>query len=215
MPFHFFDPEAPVEITQRNLPHWEQRDAYCFITFRTADSIPKDVLERWIRERNTWLALHHIDPARDDWQRDLEMLPEIEHREFWRTFTNKWHENLDQCHGECLLRRPELGAIVSENLRHCDGDRYELNSFAVMPNHVHVLLGVAGRDTMRRQCRNWKKYTATEINKRTGRSGQFWQWESFDHLVRSAASRAKFREYIVQNPVKAKLREGEFVLFVK
>ena len=67
MPFHFFDPEAPVEITQRNLPHWEQRDAYYFITFRTADSIPKDVLERWIRERNTWLALHHIDPARDDW----------------------------------------------------------------------------------------------------------------------------------------------------
>ncbi len=84
-----------------------------------------------------------------------------------------------------------------------------------MPNHVHVLVGIEARGEMRKLCRNWKKYTATEINKRLGVSGQFWQWESYDHLVRSEGSFNKFRDYIVQNPVKAKLRTGEYVVYVK
>ena len=173
MPFHFFDPMAPVAITRRNLPHWEQRDAYYFIPFRTPDSFPREVLEWWLSERNVWLVQHGIDHAQADWQRDLEMLPAMEHRECYRTFANKWHENLDRGHGECLLRRPELSGIVAENFGHFDGDRYELNSFVVMPNHVHVLRGIAGRGTMRTQCRNWKKFTATKITERLRRSGQF------------------------------------------
>ena len=44
---------------------------------------------------------------------------------------------------------------------------------------------------------------------------QFWQWESFDHLVRNAASLAKCREYIMRNPLKARLRAGEYVQFSK
>ncbi|MDB6119616.1 MAG: hypothetical protein JWO08_3397, partial [Verrucomicrobiaceae bacterium] len=215
MDFHFFNARAEVDVAKRNLPHWEQLDAYYFITFRTADSIPEDVLHHWYHERDVWLAQHGIDSKLEDWQRDLELLPEEQHNEFYRLFTAKWHEHLDQGHGECPLWQPDVSAIVAESFRHFDGDRYELDSFVVMPNHVHVLLGVAGRGAMRRQCRNWKKYTATQINERLGRSGQFWQWESFDHLVRSAVRLAKFREYVVANPMKAKLKAGEYALYVK
>lgn len=122
---------------------------------------------------------------------------------------------LDQCHGECVLRRPELSLIVENSLRHFDGARYQLEAFAVMPNHVHVLAGVAGRGEMKRLCRNWKNFTAMQINKALGRQGQFWQWESFDHLVRSSASLTKFREYILQNPVKARLKPDEYRVWAK
>ena len=215
MDFHFFDPRAEVDVTHGHLPHWEQRDAYYFITFRTADSIPLNTLKQWHYERDVWLVSRGIDPAKEDWQVDLEHLPEDEHREFYRSFTARWHDHLDQGHGSCLLRQPETSAIVAENLKHFDGDRYQLDSFVVMPNHVHVLLGVSGRGAMRKQCRNWKTYTARKINERLGRSGQFWQWESFDHLVRSEGSLAKFRDYIVQNPVKARLRTDEYALYAR
>lgn len=215
MEFRFFDPSAKTEVTHGHLPHWEQSNAYYFITWRTADSIPREVSEKWHAERETWLRGHGVDPSAEDWQRELEMLPENEHQEFYRLFTAKWHVMLDECHGECVLRRPEVSRIVEASLRHFDNERYALEAFVVMPNHVHVLAGVAGRGEMKKLCRGWKNLTAREINRTLGRHGQFWQWESFDHLVRSPASLGKFREYILNNPVKARLKEGEYRVWSK
>ncbi|SKB02817.1 Transposase IS200 like [Prosthecobacter debontii] len=215
MKFHFFDPASDVEVSRRNLPHWEQRDAYYFLTWRTADSIPATVLDQWLRERGQWLTDHGIDPAQEDWQRDLEKLPEAEHREFYRRYTERWHRMLDACHGECVLRDPNVSEIVAENLQHQNGHPYELEAWVVMPNHVHVLVGVPGRGALKTLCRNWKNYTAKRINQRLNRVGQFWQWESFDHLVRSEASLEKFRRYILDNPGKAKLSEGSYRMWSK
>jgi len=210
MEFRFFDPSAKTEITHGDLPHWEQMNAFYFITWRTADSIPAGVLERWQAEREAWLWVHGIDSRAKDWSRKLEELPEASLRDFYQRFSMEWHSILDECHGECVLRRPELSEIVEARLRHFDGDRYQLEAFAVMPNHVHVLAGIPGRGEMKRLCRAWKNFTAMQVNKALGRQGQFWQWESFDHLVRSKASLEKFREYIVANPVRARLKSGEY-----
>ena len=192
MEFRFFDPSAKTEVTYGDLPHWEQLNAYYFITWRTADSIPQGALASWQSERAAWLWAHGIDPVIDDWQ----ML-------------------LDECHGECVLKKPELSEIVETSLRHFDGERHVLEAFVVMPNHVHVLAGVPGRGEMKKLCRSWKNFTAMQINKALGRKGQFWQWESFDHLVRSPASLKKFKAYIAENPVKARLREGEDRVWAK
>ena len=215
MNFHFFDPGAKVEVTRRNLPHWEQRDAYYFLTWRTADSIPLATLDRWHQERSEWLRQHAIDPDQENWQRDLELLPEAERRQFGRKFTMRWLDMLDQCHGKCVLRDPRFSALVRENLLHQDGQKYALEAFVVMPNHVHVLAGVPGRGEMKKLCRNWKHYTAKEINKSLGLRGQFWQWESFDHLVRSPVSFAKFRRYIINNPAKAHLQKDAARVWVR
>ena len=52
--------------------------------------------------------------------------------------------------------------------------------------------------------------SAKECNALLGRAGEpFWQEESFDHIVRSQAQFDRFVGYIAENPVKAKLREGE------
>ena len=215
MEYRFFDPAAKTDVTHGNLPHWEQFNAFYFITWRTADSIPRPVLERWETERGQWLRSHGIDSAVEDWQRVFELLPEAARQEFHKLFTTRWNTLLDEGHGECVLRRAEPGGIVEDSLRHFDGDRYELDAFVVMPNHVHVLAGVSGRGEMKKHCRNWKNFTAMQINKHLGRSGQFWQWESFDHLVRTPASLEKFRQYILNNPVKAGLKEGEYRAWAK
>ena len=59
---------------------------------------------------------------------------------------------------------------------------------------------------------SWVSFTAKAINKLQGRSGQFWQHEPYDHIVRNGERLRTLERYIAENPVKAKLREGEFLL---
>ncbi len=44
---------------------------------------------------------------------------------------------------------------------------------------------------------------ATFIYRRLGRTGQLWQHESFDHLVRNESAMEAIRRYIRENPRKA------------
>ena len=64
---------------------------------------------------------------------------------------------------------------------------------------------------MLHQCRSWKRYTAGVFNRTQGRKGHFWQRDSFDHLVRSTEHFEHYRRYIADNPVRARLKSGEFI----
>ena len=214
MSFRFFNPTQAVTITYGHLPHWDQEGATYFITWRTADSIPKAIWERWRADRADWLSAKDIDPALNDWRRHVEKLPEAERRDF-RRFAKELEDEIDAGHGECLLRRPALSRIVADALHHFDGERYMLGDFVVMPNHVHLLVGGMAREAMLQQVESWKKWSAIKINEALGRKGRFWQDENFDHLVRNEASFAKFRQYIAENPAKARLRDDEFVYWRK
>ena len=185
----YFDPERPIGFVRGgNLPHWRQEGVTYFVTWRTADSMPRERVEQWQREREEWLAQHP------------EPHSESEKAEYDRLFSERWEKWLDECHGECLLARPELKAVVESALRHFDGQRYRLDAFVVMPNHVHVLVTPLGAHRLSEIVQNWKSYTAHEINRRLGRKGSFWQKESFDHIVRSADEMERLRKYIRDNP---------------
>ena len=82
--FQFFNPAAKVTISHGHLPHWEQAGATYFITWRTADSIPREIWLRWREERDAWLLAHDINPASKDWRFDLEMLDEAAREDFRR-----------------------------------------------------------------------------------------------------------------------------------
>jgi REP element-mobilizing transposase RayT len=60
--------------------------------------------------------------------------------------------------------------------------------------------------------KSWKGFTSREINKRAGKTGALWQDEYWDRLIRHEQHFFKVAEYIRENPVKARLREGEFIL---
>jgi putative transposase len=212
MTFAFFDREHGVDVTYRRLPQWFQPGVTYFLTFRTADSLPADVLRQWLQERGAWLQRHGIAPDAPDWRQALQRLPAALRNDFHGRFTEAFHNYLDAGYGECLLKRPELAAVVARTLLHFDGQRYHLGDFVVMPNHVHLLVCLLGETDLLAQTKSWKRYSSTQINHCLGRQGHFWQAESFDHLVRSPEQFAHFQRYIADNPKKAGLREGEFLL---
>ena len=210
--FQFFNPAERVTIIQGHLPHWDQAHSTYFITWRTADSIPRDVWLRWREERDTWLLAHDINPSSKDWRFDFETLDDAARDDFWQ-FARSLEKELDGCHGECVLRDPLAARCVADALNHSDGSHYLLGDYVVMPNHVHVLVGGLARDAMLKQVESWKKWTALKINQGLQRRGRFWQDESFDHLVRNEASFGKFRAYIALNPVRAQLCPSDYILW--
>lgn len=208
--FRFFDPDAETDVTRRDLPHWEQPDVCYFITFRTADSLPAAVLDDYTFIRDAWLRRHQINSENEEWHQQLGTLPEKDRAEFHREFSRRFHELLDTGHGECHLKQMAVRRIVEASLQFFAGERYELGDFVIMPNHVHVLVQFTGENRLKDQCYSWKKFTAREINRLLGRRGHFWQGESYDHIVRSAAEFEHYQKYIANNPVKARLHEGEY-----
>ncbi len=216
--FQAFDPDAELEISVRDLPHWFQPGVAIFVTFRTFDSMPQSVIDLWHREQIDWLARHGI-AVRSEELRDVAQLtarfPAALRAPFRRVRDAGWHQRLDEGHGECVLRNPDLAAMVAESIEKFDGDRYDLDSFVVMPNHAHALLQCRAGWTLRRVATTWLEFTARRINKALGRSGHFWQSEPFDHLVRSAGQFQYLRCYIRDNPARASLKPGQFLYRTK
>lgn len=213
--FQTFDPKSEYSIAQRKLPHWAQAGTLCFITWRTIDSIPKSVLARWYADRETWLRNRGIEPRQPNWKRNfLQLHPSLQ-TEFVHTFSNRWHQHLDNCRGLCVLKESSVSKIAEESLKKFDGDRYLLTDFVIMPNHVHLIAAFATEELMLTQCESWKHYTARQINKEFNQSGPFWQQDGFDHLVRSEEEFETLRQYIADNGPKAKWKAGEFRHFSK
>ena len=59
--------------------------------------------------------------------------------------------------------------------------------------------------TMASIMQSLKGWTARQCNLALGRQGQFWQHESFDHVIRNQAEWERVVNYVVNNPVKAGL----------
>jgi REP element-mobilizing transposase RayT len=191
--------EAVIHRRRRNLPHWQQSGCTYFVSFRTADSLPQSKLAEINEQKEVWLRCHPEPWSEKDWD------------EYNRRFTEKIQTWLDAGYGACVLRQPELAGIVGSALRHFDLDRYVLDEFVVMPNHVHALLKPLGDHSLERILHSWKSFTANKINGYLGTTGTFWMDESFDHAVRSWAQLEHFRKYIRENPLKAGLQNGAFV----
>ena len=205
--FRYFDPWEPVRIYECNLPHWRQPGALYFVTFRLGDSLPQAAVEQMAFERRKWLRAHGLKT-----EDDLENLPASKRRQFFRHFNAKFHEWLDAGHGACWLRQPAIASVVAGALHHFDGQRCALGEYVVMPNHVHALVAPTPGRSIEDLLHSWKGFAGHEANGLLGRTGAFWQKESYDHIVRSPAQLGHYREYIASNPEWARLRAGEFVL---
>ncbi len=110
----FFNPYEEIRFTQNLLPHWQQKGAAYFVTFRLADSIPARLRARWEEERATWLRFH-----REPWDSETE-------QEYHRRFSAAIERWLDAGHGSCIFRQNDYAKIVDHALRHFDGKRLAL-----------------------------------------------------------------------------------------
>ncbi len=168
-----FDPKGETLISEHCRPHWSQAGAVVFITFRTHDSVPREVIDRWERDKQEWLLQRGMQTG-EHWSTIIPTLSEKDRAAFQKTFDRSRETFLDTCHGRCLLGRPELAQIVADSLLHFDGQRYRMGDFIAMPNHVHLLAVFSTAEAMKAQCDSWLHYTAVRINqaiKKRGSSG--------------------------------------------
>ncbi|MCU0856937.1 MAG: exodeoxyribonuclease VII large subunit [Pontiellaceae bacterium] len=183
----YFIPFMPLDIEQRHLPHWTQPGATYFITFRLADSLPREKLELWHKERDEW-AKRHPAPYSDE-----------EKEEYACLFSERINQWLDAGSGSCLLAKKENARIVEQALQHFDGIRYKLGPYVIMANHVHALVSPNKEYSLTDILHSWKSFTANEINKVSGTNGTLWQDESYDHIVRSPEELTFYTHYIQKN----------------
>jgi REP element-mobilizing transposase RayT len=191
--------------TRGYLPHVKREGARYFVTFRLADSLPRAVLLKYQGERAERLqrlyANHEAAEKIGTSARTQHTLDEIE-----RDYFRKLEKYLDKGCGECWLRRPEIAELVAGAIGFFADDRYRLDAWVVMPNHIHVVLWPMPNHTLSRIVQTWKRYTAREANKPLNRTGKtFWQPEPFDHWIRSDEEHARCCRYVVNNPSKARL----------
>lgn len=107
--------------------------------------------------------------------------------------------------GSCILRNPSIAALVQDSLLYFERSRYYLSAWCIMPNHVHVVFTPTGDFKLNNVLHSWKSFTAHQINKATRHSGEVWERESFDHMIRSCDHWSNLVEYTCQNPVQAGL----------
>ena len=195
----FLDPNKPIDRHRVNLPHWQQGEAWIFVTWRLADSLPKAVVEKLATQRAAWEKIHP-----QPWD-------EAVRKEHSRKFTLGFEALLDDAHGECLLAQKNFRDLISGALQHFHGERYSLDQFVIMPNHVHVLFRPLGDYKLEDILQTWKRYSAREINKLRGVSGNLWQREYWDRLIRTQRQLDWTRSYIQRNPEF--LAQGTYALW--
>jgi REP element-mobilizing transposase RayT len=175
--------ESPPGWYSRDyLPHFDQPGLIQAITFRLADALPAEKIQRWAQE------LAHAP----DLTREVEQKRRME----------AW---IDAGHGACWLREDAMAQIVEDALLHFDGSRYRLLVWTIMPNHVHALIEPLAGWPLSGLVQSWKTWTARKINQHLERTGPVWQREYHDRYIRDADHGANVTRYIEQNPVKAGL----------
>ena len=183
--------------TRNVLPHLKREGGAYFVTFRLAGTLPAEVLQQFKRERELIVAQALAAKRPLTWH---------EQEELFRWYSSRVDGYLDAGHGECFLKQPAVADLVAGALRFFEGQRYELRSWVVMPNHVHLVVWPKPPNTLSEVLHSWKSFTANEANKLLVRVGNpFWQDESYDHLVRDDTDMARCCQYTLMNPVNARL----------
>jgi REP element-mobilizing transposase RayT len=203
--FRGLDPATPLTVYYRHLPHWRQDGASYFVTFRLADSLPKEKLQELALHKEEWEKSHPPPRSSKDWQDFAKQA--IARAEAW----------LDQGMGACWLRQPWAAQIIDKALHFFDGLRYELGCFVIMPNHVHAVLRPLqpARQPLEKILQSRKRTTAVQINKALSREGELWQEESFDRIIRDQEHLYRCIQYIGNNPRKSQLPKDEWRRWIR
>jgi len=157
------------------VPHYDVPNVTQFVTFRLADSLPREVQAR-------------IEAISDDRER-----------------RKAFEAELDRSHGTCFLRQQEIAELVESALQFFHGQRYELRAWCVMPNHIHVMFCVAevSMSEIVDSWKSYTAREANRLLDRVGKP--FWRPGYFDTYMRGGDQETRTVRYIEQNPSKAKL----------
>ena len=188
---------------RRNLPHIQPLNTALFLTFRLAGSLPIEVLGRMADERRLLKEALKNDPAGSP-----SRFRELARRHF--SMLESW---LDKpASGPTWLGDERVAAIVAEALQYRDG---RVIDWTPTPSCQTTSIRSSrlwhkemSRRLYRQSLHSLKRNTARRANTILGRSGAFWEHESFDHYIRNRVEWKRIVRYVLENPVKAGLARG-------
>ena len=202
-PAAFLASKSRVSIRDRgHLPHWEAASATYFVTFRLADSLPQEVLRNILFTRKDIISTA-AQMGRGITTSERNRLSKLHSKRI-----EKW---LDGGVGACFLRNASVAKVAANSLRQFDSARYELFAWCIMPNHVHVVFQLLAGNSLAGILHSWKSFSAKRANQILHRSGEFWQREYYDHLIRDAAEFYRVINYVMDNPKRAGLKDWPWV----
>jgi len=218
------------QFSRRHRPHIHPPGATLFLTYRLAGSIPKATVreykakKEWLENQITQATKSAQNGNSEQVKRDkLKLVEQFERfkRQWFLRFEDVLHKAET---GPMWMQDERVADAVAENLHKLDGDAYRLDAYTVMSNHVHALFQpnlsekelretfdetghlafIGEHPGLARIMHALKGRSARECNLIIRRTGNFWEHESFDHVVRAGRFNRTLR-YILNNPVKAGL----------
>lgn len=180
------------------LPHIENKQ-YQMITFRLYDSVPKEVVDGW-KEMLSLLGGQQTSSLREPRRHPFST---------YKTEADRLLALLDKYedagYGSCVLKNDNVAKIVHDAIFFYHGKKYNVISWCIMPNHVHLLIEVMKNISLSSILHSWRSFSSNEINKVLNRSGRLWMPEYFDRFIRDNDHFNNVVDYIHNNPVKAGL----------
>lgn len=195
MPPDFLHPDRDIEKHGDDLPHWQQGEAMQFVTFRLGDALPASRIRQWKEQRANWLSTYP-----KPWDAATE-------GEYHRRFSMALEYWLDEGCGSCLLKGPNARQVLAESLMRFQNERVIHEAWVIMPNHVHLLFKPLV--PIEKLIQAWKAYSSLNIGK-----GPIWQRNYRDTLIRDQDHFIRVVRYIRNNPVKARLPDNQFSLWL-
>ncbi len=189
---------------RKRLPHLVPRYGTFFVTFRLYNSIPKAIAEK-INEKFEILTLEL--KSRYSGSELTEKLDELN----WLKF-----EEIEYIHdrqSKEVWMDNECKKLVAREITKHDGKYYDLLAYCIMSNHVHILIDLGlqvsyekytGLDKIMQYI---KGASARYCNLYLGKTGSFWDLESYDVFIRNNSMLNNILSYIAMNPVKARIVE--------
>lgn len=192
----------------RHLPHYQPLYAKYHVVFRLAESLPKNVIEELRIEKE-----------------NIKNKSVVNIKTLQKSYFERFESLLNSTYyGPDWLKDVDVANVVKKAIEYRDGKDYDLLAYCIMPNHVHLIFELMKNDVcvksksinkngrvsdstymVTKILESLKKYTALRSNRILKRSGNFWQHESYDHVVRDDNELESSLWYILCNPVKAGL----------
>lgn len=105
-----------------------------------------------------------------------------------------------------ILQSDRMGELFCRTLfDYRDAGKLRVHAFVVMPNHIHLLITVPERQTLERTMQFIKGGFSFRAGQLFAIRAPIWQKSFVDRRVRDATECLRYRNYIHQNPVRAKL----------
>ncbi|MFM9910918.1 MAG: transposase [Chitinophagaceae bacterium] len=187
-------PRSRKLFYRRNLPHWQPPETTFFISYRLAGSLPVQVVtemkEDYWKEKNKF-------------ENRSPLIQEKLREEYFYLFDKALDNNVNEPY---WLKEDTIALVIWDSLFFNNNIQYIIWAGCIMPNHVHFLLStLKNSPSLDVILQNHKKFTAVHCNKLLKRSGQFWQAESYDRIIRNSQYFNSTIDYILENPVNAGL----------